>query len=514
MRPLAPALLALASALACADAPVPSPAGPVRDVADFLARLHQLDDLPRLEPVSSGLFSTWDRSGHNTDDGLTYLDVDGSTNVLLDVDGPGCIHRIATGLLDGDEFQGMILDAQFELWLDGERVLDLPAAELFDPVASPFAGPLVTDGAFPTSRMPIPFAEHAKIQLISPEQRWGAFWQIGYTRYPDEVPVETLALPLDAEAEAAFDRAGEAWLDALAGVIEGEGEPERITGELAPGDSLTWTDGGCGTITRLEVELDPNWPAAWRALEVRATWDGAEAPAVAMTGERLFVGSDYGDDIWAPFDSVALGAAEGRAWLRLPMPYREAATIELRNTADNFDFTATLVVHRDRCEAQPDDFGYFHATVHTSPSALPDGPTSGPLDVPVHPSFTGTGPGKLVGTGLRVYWPYPNSWWGEGDWQLWIDEDPAAWPPTLHFSGTEEYFDGGWTVVERRPLTGAVRQRPGLVTFYGFQLADAYQYRDSIHVQVETLGLLEAHDDLVTTHREWTTTTYRYDAEP
>ena len=55
-----PALLAAPLlSLACAE-----PAQePPRDVAYFLDRLHQLDELPRLDVGSSELSATWDRAG-------------------------------------------------------------------------------------------------------------------------------------------------------------------------------------------------------------------------------------------------------------------------------------------------------------------------------------------------------------------------------------------------------------------------------------------------------------------
>lgn len=413
-------------------------------------------------------------------------------------------------MLAGGDFHGQTLDASFELWLDGERTLVLPATQLFDPEAGPFAGPLVHDGAYPTVRMPIPFAEHAKIQLISPTQDWGVFWQIGYSRYPADVRVETLALPLDGAAQRAFDEAGEAWLDSLAGPLPPDYEPQVMLETLAPGATMVWDDDGCGTIERLEIAVDPNWAAAWRELQVRVSWDDAESPAIEMPAYRFMVGTDYGDDPLAAFDSLMLGAADGRAYLRLPMPYREAARVELSN-AGEFELAAELTVWRTRCSAQPDDFGYLRARVNVAPAATPESPRSGPLQVPVHRVFDHQGRGKVVGTALRLYWPYADLWWGEGDWQIWTDADVEAWPPSYHGTGTEEFYDGGWTVFERRPLAGAVKQRPGLVTIYGLLLNDAFNFEERIRMQVETMGLLGGDAVIVDEHPEWVTTVYWYD---
>jgi hypothetical protein len=497
-------------ALACVESPEPEPA---RDVAYFLDRLHQLDDLPGLELGTSELAATWDREGGNTFDGENYPGVDGDINVLLDVDGPGCIHRISTGLVNDEMINGHTLDATFELWLDGERLLELPASQLFDPEASPFAWPLVFDSAYPTVRMPIPFAEHAKVQLISPTQEWGLFWQIGYSRYPDDVRIETLELPLGEDAQRALDEAGDAWLDSIDGPPLPEYEPLVVAETLAPDAAMAWSDEGCGTIERFEIAVDPNWPETWRDLQVRITWDDAEQPAIELPAYRFLLGTDYGDDPIAQFDSLVLGTEDGRAYFRLPMPYREGAHIELTNTG-TFEVEVELALWRERCSEQPEDFGYLHTAVNVAAAATEESPLSGPMQVPVHRLLDYQGRGKVVGTGLSLYWPYSTEWWGEGDWQIWADLDLDAWPPSYHGTGTEEFFYGGWTAFDRLPLSGAVRLHPGLVTVYGFMTNDAFNFEDHIRMQVETMGLFGGDEVIMQEHPEWATTVYWYDERP
>jgi len=68
----------------------------VRDVSWFLKRMRTVEHLPELEDSRTALASTWDRTGGNAD-GTDYKRVEGTVNVLLDTDGPGCIHRLFTG---------------------------------------------------------------------------------------------------------------------------------------------------------------------------------------------------------------------------------------------------------------------------------------------------------------------------------------------------------------------------------------------------------------------------------
>ena len=503
------ALLALGSfvCLACVDV------GEPRDAVWFLERLHQLDDLPRLEPAWSELASTYDRAGGNDWDGHTYPWIDGHRNVLLSVDGPGCIHRISTGVLADVEH------TRIEIVLDHVPVLSMPVTELFDPVAGPFAGGLVRAGPYPefrypTVRMPIPFAEHAEVRLISAEQQWGSFWQIGYTRHDGDVPIETLALPLDVRTQRALDEAGAAWDAAVLGLRRPNAPDISLTDTLARDQALRWDERGCGTIERMRVTIPNDWPGAWRALQVRLTWDDAGSAAVELPVAEFLGAGDYVDDPLAWFDSLIMGADDDRGWLSLPMPYRTAARVELIN-AGGEAMDVALDLWRRRCIEQHDDVGYLHATVVTAPAATESSPRAGPQQLPVHRLLEHHGRGKVVGATLRVAWAYPDLWWGEGDWQIWTDQPFDAWPPRYHGTGTEEFYDGGWTRFERKALSGVIKPRPGLVTVYGFLLNDAFAFERSIRMQVETLGLGPIANNVITKqHPPWSSTVYWYDEAP
>ena len=52
---------------------------------------------------------------------------------------------------------------------------------------------------------------------------------------------------------------------------------------------------------------------------------------------------------------------------------------------------------------------------------------------------------------LQVDWP-TNLWWGEGDFLIWTDEN--AWPPSYHGTGSEEYFNSGWGMFDRKAISG------------------------------------------------------------
>jgi hypothetical protein len=94
----------------------------IRDLIFFLNRLVTLDHLPELEASHTALSSTWDTSGMNND-GNFYKCITDTVNILLDMDGPGCIHRIFTGYA---YFQTQ--GTRLQIYTDGhnEPVFDIP----------------------------------------------------------------------------------------------------------------------------------------------------------------------------------------------------------------------------------------------------------------------------------------------------------------------------------------------------------------------------------------------------
>ena len=170
---------------------------PVRDVTFFLQRLRIVEHLPELEPSHTAMSSTWDRSGGNLD-GWDFKRVEQNTNVLLDVAGPGCIHRMFTGWLGKDK-DGLgkpgPAGTRLQVFLDHSKhaIFDLPVEIFFDDRHGPFTYPLVFHKTYPGVLFPIPFAHHCRVQLVNPEApNWGNFWQLTYTTYPPGTRVKSL----------------------------------------------------------------------------------------------------------------------------------------------------------------------------------------------------------------------------------------------------------------------------------------------------------------------------------
>jgi hypothetical protein len=449
--------------------------------------------------------STWDRKGGN-EDGTDFKDVSGGRNVLLDADGPGCIHRIFTGRLGGD-----VAGTRIRIFFDGQDrpALDYPVEQFFADRGGPFPYPLVFHKSYPGLLFPLPFARHCRIELANEQGgNWGNYWQITWTRYAPGVPVRTLAWPLSAPDQAEVRRVCEAWLLAESQSPDVAGARLFSRPSLGPGEEWEITLDGSGTIDRLQASV--SWPRtieAERLLRVRARWDGSPEPSIDAPFSYLFGEVDPQKRSETRFNSLPLGTTTDEACLSLPMPFAAGARIGFRN--DGREKLEGLSVRlRVRREAIPaTDWGRLHATWTQAPAATPASRRWGRQQVPVHTVLETFGPGKYVGVLLAVDWP-SDTWWGEGDWLIWTDE--SDWPPSYHGTGSEEYFNSGWCRFDRKAVSGFIRTHPGEAANYTFHLNDAFQFRRNIRVAEEQMGFKEAQQFLETRHPSWSSTAFWY----
>ena len=490
--------------------------GDIRDLMFFLHRLRTLDHLPELESSHTAMSSTWDRSGGNQD-GWDFKQVEGDRNILLDVDGPGCIHRIFTGVVGEEKVFGKPGPGatRMQIFLDHaeQPVFDMPVDRFFDDRNGPFPYPLVFHKTYPGMLFPIPFARHCRVQLFSPEgPNWGNYWQVTYTTYPPETPVKTVSWPLSDKEREELDRVRLAWLEA-------ESRPPAVPAEWAvvrelvldPKEAKEVSIEGCGVIRQMRVTAAPAAAEVLRGVRLQVRWDGAAKPSVDVPLGYFFGNADYGYANEIHANSLLLGVTPTEAYSCFPMPFRSGAVIRFENRSDQRVSKLRVCLDVERRETLPDNWGAFHATWTEQRAARPESPRFGPKDVPAQLVLDRTGVGKYVGVLLHVQWPH-RYWWGEGDWLIWTDED--GWPPSYHGTGSEEYFNSGWCRFDRKAVSGFFKVHPGEVAVYSFHFNDAFQFRRNIRVVEETMGYDgsgQIGDTII--HRDhpiWSSTAYWY----
>ncbi len=135
-----------------------------------------------------------------------------------------------------------------------------------------------------------------------------------------------------------------------------------------------------------------------------------------------------------------------------PMPFAKRARVELLNESGQ-PHRQYFYVDYETLEDFPPDTGYFHAEFrHANPfSGWGPGVTvnSPEADLPNlqrqawennYVILETQGRGHYIGCNLSVT-NITRNWWGEGDDMIWVDG--YKWPPDLHGTGSEDYFNHG-----------------------------------------------------------------------
>lgn len=296
---------------------------------------------------------------------------------------------------------------------------------------------------------------------------------------------------------------------------------------------------GSGIIRHIWASLLTNDPDYLRKVVIRFFWDGEKEPSIEMPIGDLF---GLGHGVVADFDSLPISVVRapqfldstGRGALNLyfPMPFSSEARIEVENQSAKEDECLYFYIDYDTLPLSSDDTLRFHAVWRQEKLEVPKGIVSTPGNIPdeaayeVNKNTTGRdnylvveakGRGHYVGCVLSVdsRGTDRGKWW-EGDDMIFLDDD--TWPPSLHGTGTEDYFSLAWgfrrivsrpfygnIVLEKRPMDS--RFFDGRFTAYRFHVEDPIVFRTRLRV---TLEHGHANDAGV----RYSSTAYWYQTEP
>jgi hypothetical protein len=267
----------------------------------------------------------------------------------------------------------------------------------------------------------------------------------------------------------------------------------------------------------------------YRKVVLKMYWDDSETPSVlAPLGDFFCVGHSMPANFQSMPFTVSVVPWEhqkygGAAALNcyLPMPFNKRARIEVENQGENaymqyfyidyelspepLDLSKTLYLHAHWKRENPTD-GWAPSSIQTNST-----------DVQV-PNLDGkdnytlletTGRGTFIGCNHSVT-HFQDTWWGEGDDMIWIDDD-EAWPPSLHGTGGEDYFSQGWGMQKNAyPFCGSIIHESDVPNFqvsYRWHLADPVRFNSRIKVTLEHGHANHLRDD-------WSTTAYWYQSLP
>lgn len=260
-----------------------------------------------------------------------------------------------------------------------------------------------------------------------------------------------------------------------------------------------------------------------RNLVLRIYWDGEEDPSVHVPlGDFFGMGHSRAEN----FSSAPLAMSpENGMGLNcyFAMPFSDGCRIEIAN--EHFSpVRVYYYIDYESYDSLPDDHLRFHACWNRQ------NPCEG-LDDDGNNEFyqfggkntTGAdnyvileaeGLGHYVGCHLDIHNLRVTdraNWYGEGDDMIFIDGE--AWPPRLHGTGTEDYFNTAWcpTQTQCTPYHGIILAGgpnwSGKISTYRYHIEDPIMFNSSIRVTIE-----HGHNN----HRsdDYSSTAYWYQTEP
>jgi hypothetical protein len=277
----------------------------------------------------------------------------------------------------------------------------------------------------------------------------------------------------------------------------------------------------------------------YREVILKFYWDGEENPSILVPLGDFFC---LGHSLVNSFCSLPFTASTSSPYkfgagcalnCYLPMPFRKHAKIEIINEGKEPYNQYFYIDYEIYDENLPDDVAYLHSMWRR------ENPTPGwgseiPVNTPeadiVNKEEIGyknnylileaEGVGHYIGCNISVT-NFHGTWWGEGDDMIWIDG--YKWPPDLHGTGSEDYFNQAWgmqnnaflfngssifegfSVFEHNLYDG--KMNGGYQTSYIFHLTNPVHFKKSIKVTIE-------HGHGNHTANDYSSTAYWYQIEP
>ncbi|MCJ1299534.1 hypothetical protein MMC08_002326 [Hypocenomyce scalaris] len=296
---------------------------------------------------------------------------------------------------------------------------------------------------------------------------------------------------------------------------------------LGPG-RIPYTGMSMDNATSLGPRVEENDPDYYRKVLIKMYWDDSKTPNVlAPLGDFFCVGHSMAANFQSMPFTVSVKPSEekkygGAAGLNcyLPMPFNKRARIEVENQGENpyiqyfyvdyelhpkpFDPSEILYFHANWKRQNPTD-GWAPARIQTNSKEVQTPNLDGKHNYTL---LETTGKGSYIGCNHSVV-HFQGTWWGEGDDMIWIDDD--TWPPSLHGTGSEDYFCQGWGMQKNAfPFAGSIIHEdevPGFQVSYRWHLPDPVRFSERIKVTIEHGHNNHLRDD-------WSTTAYWYQTLP
>lgn len=279
--------------------------------------------------------------------------------------------------------------------------------------------------------------------------------------------------------------------------------------QIQPGEKRVLADiSGAGCIKHIWTTLGIPTEDYCRRIVLRIYWDDCrEASIECPIGD--FFGLGHGmrkNFISMPLQMSPQGGKGFNSWW--PMPFKRRAVVEVENQGDEA-YTHYFYIDYEKYRPKDvEDQAYFHVQwrreANTQGWALEEGlgwdkiredaryRNVGGLDNYVLLDVEGDGIYCGAHLDIDVFQRNPNDWYGEGDDMIFIDGE--KWPPSLHGTGTEDWFHCAYCPSEEysAPYHGILLYSgtpewnwKGKQSVYRYHIEDPIRFRTSIQVSIE-----------------------------
>ena len=238
---------------------------------------------------------------------------------------------------------------------------------------------------------------------------------------------------------------------------------------------------GPGMIQRMWFTLRDRSPEMMRSTRLRIYWDGEAKPAVDVPFGDFF---GYGLSEVVGFETALFSNPEGRSFnCMIPMPFRKSAKVVITNESAKDIPELFFDIDFVKLERLEEDALYFHAFwTRQLTSELG-------VDFEFLPEIEGKGRFLGVNMGVNADTAYGNTWWGEGEVKMYIDNDEEY--PTINGTGTEDYIGTAWGLGQFTNLYQGCTladNKTKQYAFYRFHIPDIIGFHHNFRASIQQIG--------------------------
>ena len=252
--------------------------------------------------------------------------------------------------------------------------------------------------------------------------------------------------------------------------------------DLKSGQSKTLLEiEGSGIIQRMWFTVRNRSTEMMRSLRLRIYWDGETKPAVDVPFGDFF---GYGLSKVVKFETALFSNPEGRSFnCMIPMPFRKGAKVVITNESPYNIAEVFYDIDFVNVEKPENGALYFHAFwTRQKTSVLKK-------DFEFLPKIAGKGRFLGVNIGVNADPAYGETWWGEGEVKMYIDNDKEL--PTINGTGTEDYIGTAWGMGQFTNIyqgctvsNDSARQ----YAFYRFHIPDIIGFNQNFRASIQQIG--------------------------